>query len=60
MVAQMVKNWPSMWKTWVQSLGQEDSLEEDSQYSCLENPMDRGTRQATAYEVAESDMIEAT
>ena len=54
----MVKNWPLMWETWVQSLGQEDSVEEDSQYSCLENPMDRGTWQATAHEVAESDMTE--
>ena len=31
---------------WVQSLGQEDPLEEGIgnklQYSCLENPMDRG------------------
>ena len=32
-------------------LGQEDSLEEDSQHSCLENPMDRGTWKATAHEV---------
>ena len=28
------------------------------QYSCLENPMDGGAWQATAHEVAESDMIE--
>ena len=28
------------------------------QYSCLENPMDRGAWQATVYEVAESDMTE--
>ena len=27
LVAQMVKNMPAMWKTWVQSLGWEDSLE---------------------------------
>ena len=26
-VAQMVKNPPAMWETWVQSLGQEDPLE---------------------------------
>ena len=26
-MAQMVKNLPAMWKTWVQSLGWEDSLE---------------------------------
>ena len=90
LVAQMVKNPTAMWETWVQSLGQEDPLEEGMathsrilawrisggsdgkesvcnagdkgdvgsipelgrtpgggngyplQYSCLENPMDRG------------------
>ena len=26
LVAQMVKNLPAMWETWVQSLGQEDPL----------------------------------
>ena len=30
------------------------------QYSCLENPMDRGAWQATVYRVAGSDMTEAT
>ena len=28
LVAQMVKNLPAMWETWVQSLGWEDLLEE--------------------------------
>ena len=28
------------------------------QYSCLENPMDRGARQAAVHGVAESDMTE--
>ena len=28
LVAQMVKNPPAMWKTWIQSLGWEDPLEE--------------------------------
>jgi len=28
-VAQMVKNPPAMWETWVRSLGWEDPLEED-------------------------------
>ena len=28
MVAQLVKNLPAMWETWVQSLGWEDPLEE--------------------------------
>ena len=29
LVAQMVKNLPTMWMTWVRSLGQEDSLEKE-------------------------------
>ena len=29
------------------------------QYSCLENPMDRGAWRATVHEVAESDVTEA-
>ena len=40
-----------MQETWVQSLVQEDRLEEETgnplQYSCLENSMDRGAWQAT-------------
>ena len=47
-MAQVVKNLPAMWETWVRSLGWEDSLEEGmvthSSISCLENPMDRGIR----------------
>ena len=39
LVAQMVKNLPAMWETWIRYLGEEDPLEK---YSCLENPMDRG------------------
>ena len=53
-VAQQVKNLPSMQEiktTQVQSLDQEDPLEEENgnplQYSCLENPMDKGAWQAT-------------
>ena len=42
LVAQMVKHLPTMWETWVQSLGWKDFLEREIQYSCLENPMDRG------------------
>ena len=30
------------------------------QYSCLENPMDRGAWQATVHRVTESDMTEVT
>ena len=45
-VAQMVKSLPAMPEAQVQSLGQEDPLQKDGnplQYSCLGNPMDRGT-----------------
>ena len=47
-----------MQETRVQSLGQEDPLEEETgnplQYSCLGNPMDRGAWQATDH-AKESD-----
>ena len=40
----MVKNLPAMQEMWVQSVGQEDPLEEEmtthSSIFCLENPMD--------------------
>ena len=45
LVAQIVKNLPAMWETWIQSLGWEDPGERNGnplQYPCLENPMDRG------------------
>ena len=52
----MVKNLPAMPETWVRSLGWEDLLEEENgnplQYSCLENPMDRGAWQVTVHRVA--------
>ena len=57
-MAQMVKNLPAMQETWVQSLGWEDPLEKEMatqlQYSCLENPVDRGAWQATVHGVAKS------
>ena len=47
LVAQTVKCLPTLQKTWVRSLGRGDSPGEGNsnplQYSCLENPMDRGT-----------------
>ena len=42
-VAQLVKNPPAVWVTWVRSLGWEDLLEKGMAtvlYSCLENSMD--------------------
>ena len=53
----MVKHPSTMWETWVQALGREDSHGEGNgnplQYYCLENPMDRGAWQATVYGIAE-------
>ena len=44
MVAQLVKNLPAVWETWLRSLGWEDPLEKGKatslQYSGLENSMD--------------------
>ena len=54
----MAKNPPAMHETQVQSLGQEDPLEEEmathSSIFCLENPMDRGAWWATVCGVAKS------
>ena len=57
-MAQTVKNPPAMWETWVQTLGQEDSLEEGmathSSILAWRTPMDRGVWQATVHRVAKS------
>ena len=54
----VVKNPPAMQETQVQSLGQEDPLEEENGnpllYSGLENPMDRAAWQASVHGVAKS------
>ena len=65
----MVNNLPQMKETSAQSLGWEDSLEEEMQptlvffgegngtplqYTCLENPMDGGVWWAAVHEVAKS------
>ena len=50
LVAQMVKNSPAIRETWVQSQVWDDPLKSMAnpvQYSCLENPTDRGTWRAT-------------
>ena len=55
-------NLPAAQEMWVWALGQEDSPGEGNgnwpQYSCLENPMDRGVWQATVHGLAESDSTE--
>ena len=58
LVAQLVKNPPAMWETWVRCLGWEDPLEEGmathSSILGLENPMDRGAWQPIVHGVAKS------
>ena len=55
---QMIKNLPAMQEMRVQSPGLEDTPRERNcnplQYSCLENPMDRGACGATVHGVAKS------
>ena len=55
-MAQMVKNLPAMWETWIQSLGWEDPLEEgvDSSILAWRIPLDRGAWLATVHMVANS------
>ena len=54
----MVKNLPAMRETWIRFLGWEDSPGAGSgnpfQYSCLENPMDRGAWWAIACGLAKN------
>ena len=58
LVAQMVKNLPAVWETWVRSLDWEDPLEEDmathSSILAWRIPMERGAGRATVHRVAES------
>ena len=58
LVAQMVKNLPAMWETWVRSLGWEKSLEEGmathSSVLAWVIPMDRGAWWAIVHGVAKS------
>ena len=54
----MVKNLPALWKTWVQSLGWEDPLEEGmathSSVLAWRICMDRGAWWATAHGITQS------
>ena len=57
-MAQTVKRLPTMWETWVQSLGQEDLLEKEmathSSILAWRIPMDGGAWWATVHGVAKS------
>ena len=56
LVAQLVKNLPAMWETWVRSLGWEDPLEKEmvtlSSILAWRIPMDKGAWQATVHGLA--------
>ena len=58
LVAQLVKNLSAMQESWVRSLDWEDLWDEGNgnpvQYSCLENPMDRGAWWAILHRAAKS------
>ena len=57
-VAQLIKNLPAMWETWVRSLGWEDTLEEGmaihSSILAWRIPMDGEAWWATVHGVAKS------
>ena len=57
-MAQIVKNLPAIWKTWVLSLGWEDPLEDGMATHSIvlawRIPLDRGECQATIDGVAQS------
>ena len=57
-MAQMVKNLPAMWKTWIQPLGWEDPLGEGmathSSIPAWRIPMDRGAWRAAVHGVVRS------
>ena len=58
LVAQLVKNLLTMWKTWVQSLGWEDPLEvgmaTHSSVLAWRIPMDKGAWRAAVHRVTKS------
>ena len=60
----MVKNLPASVRDRVRTLGWEDSLDEgignSLQYSCLENPMDRGAWWAKVHGVTKSQTRQMT
>ena len=61
-MAQTVKRLPTMWKTWVQSLGQEDPLEREQQPTAVFSPGEfheqRSLVGSSPWNRTESDMTE--
>ena len=59
LVAQLVKNLPAVWETWVRSLGWEDPLEKGYplQYSGLKNSMDCIVHRVTKSWTGLSDLL---
>ena len=61
-MAQRVKNLPAIWETWVQSLGEENPLEEgmatESNILAWRISMDRGTWQDSLWGLKELDTTE--
>ena len=60
LVAQMTKNPPSVWETWVQSLGWDDPEEDTATHSSIlawRIPMDREAWWATVHRVSESETV---
>jgi len=56
-MAQLLKNLPAMWETHsIPGLGRYpgEGTGNPFQYSCLENPMDRGARRARVHRVTKS------
>ena len=53
-MAQMVKNLPAIQETQVRSLDWEEGNGNTLQYSCLENPVDRGAWWAAVHGVEQS------
>ena len=62
-MAQAVKNSPAVpeaQETRVRSLGHGEGSDNPLQYSCLENPMDRGARWTIVQKITESDTTQHT
>ena len=58
LVAQIVKNPPAVWETWIRSLGREDPLEKglatDSSFLAWRIPIDRGAWWAIVHRLTKS------